>query len=167
MPIEDNTQKYKARPRRNFLINPSFQLTFLAVTGGLAFVLISLQFGVNYYFFLKFEKLGRALMLPPSHVIFQFMGYQKRTMFVLFGLSSAFILTFLLTYGLIWSHRIAGPLYRLCTHLMRDANSGTLSPVQFRKKDLFKEVADSYNKLVTSHHRAPLTESHSERNTPS
>ena len=48
-------------------------------------------------------------------------------------------------YGVILSHRIAGPLYRLNRHMLRVAKGDEMGEVSFRKGDFFIELSDSYN----------------------
>lgn len=56
---------------------------------------------------------------------------------------------FLLAYlGLVISHRIAGPVYRLGRH-MEGLNAGKpITAIRFRKDDHFPEIAEEYNKLL-------------------
>jgi signal transduction histidine kinase len=50
--------------------------------------------------------------------------------------------------GLMISHKIAGPLYRLRFDLDNMAEQGTLSKVNFRDKDYFIELEKSFNNLA-------------------
>jgi nitrogen fixation/metabolism regulation signal transduction histidine kinase len=49
-------------------------------------------------------------------------------------------------WGLLISHRIAGPIYRMCLHLDLVANGKTEKDVSFRKKDFFPELAEAFNR---------------------
>jgi len=129
--------------RKVLLINPRFQLTFLGFTAALAGLVIATIYGANFYFFTKFYRLGVELKLPTDHVFFQFLHQQKNTMMTVFGVTSAVVFVTLTVLGLVFSHRIAGPLYRMQRHLQETA--GRPKPVQFRKRDFFPELADAYN----------------------
>ncbi|MGK5085451.1 hypothetical protein WDW37_19355 [Bdellovibrionota bacterium FG-1] len=134
-----------ASGRRKLLINPQFQLAFLAYTLGISALIIGFFYAADAYFFWKFHQLGEGLGLPSNHVFFQFLAEQQGTKNFYYGISAAVALTFLTIWGLVLSHRVAGPLYRLKKHLIRVAQGETISDVRFRKNDFFQEVADAYN----------------------
>ena len=56
----------------------------------------------------------------------------------------------LLIGGLYISHRIAGPIYRMQKELqdMSEEKPVELRAIQFRKKDYFPELAETFNHLV-------------------
>jgi hypothetical protein len=131
--------------RKNFLINPKFQLSFLAYTLGVSILTIGFFYAADAYFFWKFRQLGTGLGLPANHVFFQFLDEQHSTKNTYYGIAAAVAVSFLSIWGLLLSHRVAGPLYRLRKHLGSVARGETLSDVRFRKGDFFPEVADAYN----------------------
>lgn len=131
--------------RRNILINPKFQLSFLGYTVGISLLTIGFFYAADAYFFWKFSQLGQGLGLPSNHVFFQFLDEQKSTKNLYYGVASGVAVTVLSAWGLLLSHRVAGPLYRLSKHANLVANGKTRSDVRFRKGDFFQEVADAYN----------------------
>lgn len=136
----------KVQPgRRNFLINPKFQLSFLGYTVGVSVVTIGFFYAADAYFFWKFSQLGQGLGLPSNHVFFQFLDEQKSTKNFYYGVAAGIAVSFLTVWGLLLSHRVAGPLYRLRKHATAVANGETRSDVRFRKGDFFQEVAEAYN----------------------
>ena len=61
----------------------------------------------------------------------------------------AFIIIFLISVlSIFWSHRIAGPLYRMRIILKDICEGKKVKEVRFRKSDEFKELAEDLNKLV-------------------
>lgn len=48
------------------------------------------------------------------------------------------------------SHKIAGPMFKLKSHLIAMRSSEKLNPVHFRKGDHFIEIADEFNKTIES-----------------
>ena len=48
------------------------------------------------------------------------------------------------------SHRAAGAMYRLETHMNEVGDSGELQEVNFRKNDFFSEIADAFNRMLKS-----------------
>jgi hypothetical protein len=131
--------------RKNFLINPKFQLSFLAYTLGVAILTIGFFYAADAYFFWKFRQLGQGLGLPSNHVFFQFLDEQHATKNTDYGIAAGVAISVLSIWGLLLSHRVAGPLYRLRRHFAAVAHGETLSDVRFRKGDFFPEVADAYN----------------------
>lgn len=131
--------------RKNFLINPKFQLSFLAYTLGVSILTIGFFYAADAYFFWKFRALGAGLGLPTNHVFFQFLDEQHATKNTYYAIAAGVTVSFLSIWGLLLSHRVAGPLYRLRKHLGSVSRGETLSDVRFRKGDFFPEVADAYN----------------------
>src|SRR5262245_21870498 len=103
--------------RKVVLINPKFQLSIIGYFLALSTVSIAAFYAANLWFFHKFVLMGRNLNLPPDHVFYQFIHAQQAQMNLIFlGVSVAVVL-FLVVGGLIMSHKVAGPIYRLCQHL--------------------------------------------------
>src|SRR6202035_2429991 len=91
--------------RKNFLINPKFQLSFLAYTMGISVVTIGTFYLSDAYFFWKFHQLGQGLGLPANHVFFQFLEEQHATKNVYYAVTAGVTVTFLSIWGLLLSHR--------------------------------------------------------------
>jgi predicted DNA-binding protein YlxM (UPF0122 family) len=53
-------------------------------------------------------------------------------------------------FSIFFSHRIAGPLYKLTTFLKNGRKGGKPATLFFRKNDYFKEIADEYNITMDS-----------------
>jgi hypothetical protein len=131
--------------RRALIINPRFQLQFLLATGVVGGIIIGGIYYTNYYFIWKFWNLAHDLRLPPDHLVSEFLRYEQRTLDRLFLEASATILFVLTAFGLILSHKIAGPLFQLTQHLKKDRSHGKRTSIEFRKDDFFQEVAAAYN----------------------
>jgi len=135
-----------ANRRRQWLINPRFQLSFLAFSAGSAAATALIFFSASAYFFWKLDRLGETLGLPADHVFFRFVSEQRSTMtWVMLAFSLGAIL-FLIGAGLLMSHRVAGPLYRMQEHLNSVAEGKVDRPLKFRQKDYFQEIAEAYNR---------------------
>jgi hypothetical protein len=134
-----------ASSRKLFLINPRFQLVFMGYTALIAVFAIGIFYAANLYFFSDFVKTGQAIGLPPDHVFFQFISNQKLVMNQIFAVTAGLVAVVLAVGGLFFSHRIAGPLYRLNQHMREVALGRTTQGVHFRDGDFFLEVAESYN----------------------
>jgi len=134
--------------RKKLLVNRHFQLSFIGVMAGSAFLVMITTYLANSYFFWKFGKLGMDLHLAADHAFFQFLKNQQILMSGIFLVNSLVVFTLLITLGLVFSHRIAGPLYKLQKHLLETSKSGRYSKVFFRKSDFFYELADAYNRQL-------------------
>src|SRR5690606_12898419 len=98
--------------------------------------------------FLVFEQKGRDLSLPPEHVFFKFIHAQKQEMLIIFAITSVIVVTLIVWHGVRFSHRIAGPLYRLNTDMRQMAKDGKVRNIRFRKGDYFLELPDAFNALL-------------------
>jgi methyl-accepting chemotaxis protein len=143
--FKKNQTESSANRRSVFLINPKFQLQVIGYAIALAALTIGIFYGANLYFFWEFKQQGTAVGLPTDHVFFRFMSEQQSRMNVLFLFGSLAVTTVISVGGLVLSHRIAGPLYRLHKHMMQVAEGKTTQDVSFRDKDFFQELENSYN----------------------
>lgn len=133
--------------RKIILINKPFQLSIIGWFALLSLVLIAVFYLSTWYFFYNFSREAMAAGLPPGHVFFKFLGEQQSFMNRIFILSSVGFFIILIAGGLIISHKIAGPLYRLTQHL--NANSkNSVSNVKFRKGDYFLEIQEAFNEFI-------------------
>jgi methyl-accepting chemotaxis protein len=71
-----------------------------------------------------------------------------RSVFLILLIGFFFITIFLLTWSLIASHRLAGPIYRLGRELDRIAEGNFSIRIRFRKKDRLQSLAESMNKVL-------------------
>lgn len=140
--------------RKNFLINPKFQFSFMGYTLAIAVMTIALFYCADMYFFWKFRQLGQGLGLPSNHVFFQFIDEQRSSKNAYYAVTAAFSVAVLSVWGLLLSHRVAGPLHRLRKHCISVAEGETHVDVRFRKGDFFPEVAEAYNLQMKKYREA-------------
>ena len=55
----------------------------------------------------------------------------------------------IVSLALVFSNRLAGPLYRLREHMKRARETGSIEPVSFRKYDYYSDLKEAYNRLLT------------------
>lgn len=134
--------------RRNYLINPKFQLTVLGFFVGLAVVTIGVFYWAIRLVFSNLNEQATALNLPPDHAVVVMIGDNLRAMDMIFLTTSILLFLFLVLGGLILSHQIAGPIYRLRKHIQMVNEGKTFGALTFRKKDFFQELLEDYNTLV-------------------
>jgi hypothetical protein len=133
--------------RKVILINKPFQYSILGYFSCLSLILISIFYSTIWYFFYNLKKEAASVGLPPDHVFFTFINEQKGNIDKVFIVSSIVALVVILLGGLILSHRVAGPLYRLTQHL-RGHNKNNITPVKFRKGDYFPEIEEAFNDFL-------------------
>lgn len=136
--------------RRVFLINPKFQLTMLAFTMGMASLAIAVFYVANMVFFNNFYAKGESLGLPRDHVFFQFIEMQQTNMNWIYVTTSVAVLGLMAVCGLLFSHKVAGPLYRMRKHMTDVAEGKTTADLTFRKGDYFQELPGLYNAQKTT-----------------
>lgn len=141
---------FKNNDRNTLLVNPRFQLRFLGSIAAVAAVVILLIYAADFYFLWKFKTLAVDLALPPSHAILKLLSYQESMMLKVFIGLGSLIAMILGTFGMYFTNRVVGPMYRLTQHFLKDAKNGKWSKVRFRQNDFFQEVAAAYNQIGES-----------------
>ena len=142
-----NPQHFKRKTSliTKYWINPVFQTKLMLYSLTIAIVVVtSTLISVNYFFY-DFLNKGREVGLAEGHIFFTFIAQQQVFMNRILGFLSGFLFLGILFMGMVLSHRIAGPLYRLNKHMLAIASGASLGKVKFREKDFFCELADSYN----------------------
>lgn len=140
----------KTRKTRSILINPRFQWTLIGYAALVATLIFIAVYALITYGFHDFVEIGKQAGLPENHIYFQFIQMQK-TKFITIIIAIAMVVgTVLIVGGLIVSHKIAGPLYRIRLEFSKMANKDApaLHKIQFRDGDYFPEVAEAFNDLV-------------------
>jgi hypothetical protein len=113
---------------------------------------MSIIYLANDYFFHSYIQKGEALNLPPDHPFFLLIHEQKKFMTNVFIIVAVSISGMAGLWGLFYSHKIAGPLYRLQKYFTQAAvdSSPLNSKIYFRDDDFFQEVPESINKYIDS-----------------
>lgn len=137
---------------KKFLINADFQIQFIASLLLISIVSMSIIYLANDYFFHTYMQKGQLLNLPPDHPYFLMIHEQKRFMTKVFITVAFSISSVAIIWGLFYSHKIAGPLYRLQRYFTDAAIESTelKSKIYFRDDDFFQEVPVSINRYIDS-----------------
>jgi len=141
-----NNQKFSIRTK--YLINPSFQITFIIYFLIIGIIALMIFYSSNLYFFKTLTNEGIQLDLPSDHVYFELLVSQKHLMNKIFLITSVIFFILISLLGIFISHRIAGPIYKMTKKLNSFNGVDDLCEIQFRKRDFFKELADAFNTLV-------------------
>ncbi len=134
--------------RKKYLINPDFQISFIKLIMILLIIVIGIFYGANTLLFWTFAEKGRVLGLEPNHVFFSFLMEQRNTMDMIFIWTTLVTTIVVISYGLFLSNRVAGPVHRLKVFLDEYKANNNQSPLKFRKKDYFPELAESINEAL-------------------
>ena len=137
---------------KKFLINNDFQIQFMVSVLLISICSMSVIYLANDYFFHSYMQRGEALNLPPDHPFFLMIHEQKKFMTNVFVVVACSISGIAGIWGLFYSHKIAGPLYRLNKYFTQAAVDSTPlnKKIYFRDGDFFQEVPESINKYIDS-----------------
>jgi methyl-accepting chemotaxis protein len=134
--------------RKTYLINPRFQWRFIGFMAAVSLLAIGVLFISNILFFRDMEAAARSVGLAPDNPYFDFLDEQKSALYRLFFGVSAVAFVLMMALGILYSHRIAGPLHNLNNKMQRIAGGEEPSPVNFRRRDQFRELAESFNAMI-------------------
>lgn len=128
--------------RRIYLINPKFQIKFaLLVTA----FLIGVSLIYPYTIYQIIESVTPLLGEKAK-------GFSERKEDILFTLGIWQVGYSMIVFAacIFFSHKIAGPIYKLNTFLKKIPELGVLQTMHFRDGDYFRDVEQSYNAAITS-----------------
>ncbi|OGQ17298.1 MAG: hypothetical protein A3B70_03720 [Deltaproteobacteria bacterium RIFCSPHIGHO2_02_FULL_40_11] len=135
--------------RTQYLINRGFQLRYMGVFVGAAF-LTSLVIGGVLYYIVEINwvlQVERGLhLVPEASVLLD----QQRFMILMTFFVSLFVLGGVLSlWGLFLSHRVAGPVFALSRRMQNiSLEQDLVTPLYLREKDSLKEVRDFLNETM-------------------
>ena len=139
-------QKHR-RNIKNYFINPRFQLkyVFWMVSTGAA---LALSYSLLFY---NFASDSYQLIVELSKVSKETqvaMHNQLARVILIQGIITFIFLCCIAAIGVLFSHRAAGPLYKLKTAFERVKKGEGQLRIYFRKYDEFQEVALEFNKML-------------------
>ena len=141
----------KKNERKNYLINPTFQLTIVGVFIGISLIVDLIYFFSMSISFEEFFSLGKQLGLPKESQFFKFITHQKDKFTNIFLVTSLLSSLVLIIFGILLSHKIAGPVYRMTEDLKEMTKNKKTKEVHFRKGDFFIELTETFNNFLDSH----------------
>jgi methyl-accepting chemotaxis protein len=134
--------------RKQYFVNSRLQWTLILGANVLAFVGLALIVTLMLYAQTHLENYATGLNLAPNHPALQFLA-QREAEFDRLCIGIAVVLIALFNaLGIVLSHRIAGPLYRLQRHLEAVGAGKDPADVHFRKGDLYQQLAEACNKVM-------------------
>jgi signal transduction histidine kinase len=121
--------------RKSYLVNPQLQFKLLRLIVISMLLPAIVIVGSTFYF---------LLVVLRKYVLTEVIV--KTT--IILGLCLFIVAIFVLTWGLVFSNRIAGPLYRLERELDKIREGNLSRRLKFRKHDEFHFLAEAINKLL-------------------
>ena len=130
--------------RKVYFINPRFQFKF-SLFMGILIVLSNIAYPIIIYQYIEY-----LIDFVNSISTFKDFNLEKeRQQVITLLLASSIIYAALIgILCVFFSHKIAGPLYKLKMFLNGIRQGGPIGEVHFRKGDYFLEIADEVNKTI-------------------
>lgn len=141
-------------PRRSYFPNPRLQFQMIAAANVLALASTVLMALLLLLTEMHLEGCAAFLPLAQGSLRSGVAAQEKNLLLIGAGIAACQFVLFNLA-AVIFSHRIAGPLYRLQSHLKAVAAGGPPVDVKFRDGDLYQELAVACNELMARLRQAP------------
>lgn len=145
----------KLQRRKRFLVKKELQFRYLRLI--LIAIILPTLLVVGCLYYLVFSLMAEQLGIPESIAYNLTPVFKKVNFILLFGVPIISIL--LLFWGLLISHRIAGPIYRLEKELDRIAKGDLSVRIKIRRKDELHSIAEGINKVLDRINKTPLSSS--------
>lgn len=130
--------------RKKYFIAPEFQYKIIALFIMASLTILLIIYIFNSYYFEYFILRGQELHLKKGHVYYRLLSEQKDKMDNIFFILGTCIVLFNSIIGILLSHRIAGPLYRLRMYFTKkEFTQG--KELSFRKGDFFQDIPKAVN----------------------
>jgi hypothetical protein len=130
-----------AYKRRIYLINPDFQIKFSLYVCGLV-LLSSIAYPFTIYDILSevITNLGRDNPALTSSI-----ETRKNTIIMILSLWQLGFTALVFVICIFFSHKVAGPLFKLRKFLNMLKEGQTVPRLSFRKGDYFQDIAEDFN----------------------
>jgi signal transduction histidine kinase len=134
--------------RLNILIGPKLQLRFLAialvcnlcVSAGFAFA--------SYRFIQVFKAKALSVGIHESHFFFKFLADQQTLLYTLVGIGCLFSVLIVSISMLYFTHKIAGPVYRIKTDLANMLEKNEYRSIKVREGDELQDIVLLLNNVL-------------------
>ncbi len=153
-PHQANKQKPVIPPwyKRRYIINPQMQFKIVFFLAGIATVAAILICVVAYERLITLGSLFNSSLIPPAALPEAFKMLANSLMIRLGIIVILMILVFGIT-GILLTHRIAGPIWKLERNLKKFLAGEDIPPIGFRRSDEFRELPRLVNELMKGYKR--------------
>jgi methyl-accepting chemotaxis protein len=135
------------RRLRNLLINPSYQLKYLFWTSFTGVALLASNAGIFYHYINENYAILVELSPMTDEAKAQLFGELNEIILKL-ALFSVGFLAVVGAIGLVFSHKVAGPLYHMKRVFEQVRGGDREARVRLRPKDEFQDVAREFNAMM-------------------
>lgn len=133
--------------RKRYLINKPMQFTYAGITIWLLLIATILVGTITYFIILN----TILTQIEAEKKLIDAYGIVKSINLLLgkrIGILMGLIVIFTLVLEILFLHRVAGPLYRIEKTLKDLADGKEVNKIKLRKKDFFKSLAETTNKVI-------------------
>lgn len=137
------------RKLRNFIINPKFQMKYIfwVTMGGLT---VMTGYAFIFYYFVKENYMILVDMADMTKEAKDLLYHELHVIILLLIAFSVLFLIITTIIGIVFSHRVAGPLYKLNLVISKIKEGNTDERCHFRPNDEFREIANNFNEMLNS-----------------
>ena len=131
----------------NLLINPKFQKKYVFWMSSTGIILTCINATIIYFF----TKENYDFLVEMLEMTEEARGQMYQELYQIIGLLGVSSIVFMIIvsiWGIILSHRVAGPLHKLKMSIDNIKNGETDTRVFFRKNDHFQDFAASFNDMM-------------------
>lgn len=144
-------KKHRTWKRKIHLINKPLQFSYMGLTIWIllfgVIVLGTLTYYITVKTILAHTEAAGNVPLDAYQLIAELNHILLRTI----GVVLASLILFAGALQVIYMHRIAGPMYRMEKVIKELSHGKRVALIQLRKKDFFKNMAESMNDLIKFH----------------
>lgn len=141
--------------RKNYLINPRLQLSVLAVSLALSFLLCATAYAFFSLYFGNLQEALAAAGIGPGHPLHEYLLIQKSKLESILATVSALMLVFNTVVLSVLTHRIAGPVYRMHRAMESLLRGEGQKHFKLREGDFFRDTAAQLDEICRRGLRDP------------
>lgn len=134
--------------RKIILIDPNFQLKIITRIAYFFLFIIGVFYSANWYFFYQLKTSGIKAGIPLNSEYFTFITNSSRQFNLLFFVTALIAMLLIYYFGLILSHRIAGPLFKINQSIDEMIKTKKKTKITLRQNDYFQDHAVKINELL-------------------
>ena len=135
--------------KRKYLVYPQFQLTLILLNALITTALFCLVAYLVMKSHLYLETLVKQTRLPAQALFIQLLTQQLRSLLIYMFAALAVAILTTVTFTLLISHRMAGPIIRLKNYFGQISKTGDFpEEVRFRNGDFFQDLPPTINNAL-------------------
>ncbi len=135
------------RKLKNYIINPKFQLKYIFWISAGGFILMG-SYSLIFYYFIKENYMILVDMADMTTEARDLLYHELYVIILILGIFSFIFLIITTLIGVVFSHRVAGPLYKLNLVITKIKEGNLEERAKFRPNDEFIETANNFNEML-------------------